>query len=255
MCVTHANGKWTGDFFFQNANSQPYFINQGDTNPKRRSEIVETFNTASSSSSSCFSSSSCCFSSTSSSPLVLLLSLCAGGVGLNLVGANHLFLLDLHWNPALEAQAVDRIYRVGQTKPVFVHKFICKVEMKVFFYVSTFNNIRSLSFSYILSLFLSLSLSLSLSLFLCLSFSLGDDRGAHQGASRAEAETGRQHPWRWRRQRWWSLDQTVFGWIETFVWTWRTCRQNMMHLLTVWLRPDSFNKRSETMLWQLIEKE
>ena len=114
--VTHANEKWTGDFFFQNANSQPYFINQGDTNPKRRSEIVETFNSSTPSSSS-------------SSPLVLLLSLRAGGVGLNLVGANHLFLLDLHWNPALEAQAVDRIYRVGQTKPVFVHKFICKVEI------------------------------------------------------------------------------------------------------------------------------
>ena len=66
-------------------------------------------------------------SSSSSSPSVLLLSLRAGGVGLNLVGANHLFLLDMHWNPALEAQAVDRIYRVGQNKPVFIHKFICKV--------------------------------------------------------------------------------------------------------------------------------
>ncbi|KAL1497383.1 hypothetical protein ABEB36_008363 [Hypothenemus hampei] len=55
---------------------------------------------------------------------VLLLSLTAGGVGLNLVGANHLFLLDLHWNPQLEKQAQDRIYRVGQTKPVFVYKFM-----------------------------------------------------------------------------------------------------------------------------------
>ncbi|CAH0563361.1 unnamed protein product [Brassicogethes aeneus] len=55
---------------------------------------------------------------------VLLLSLTAGGVGLNLIGANHLFLLDLHWNPQLENQAQDRIYRVGQTKPVFVYKFI-----------------------------------------------------------------------------------------------------------------------------------
>ena len=41
----------------------------------------------------------------------MLLSLGAGGVGLNLVGANHLFLLDMHWNPQLEAQACDRIYR------------------------------------------------------------------------------------------------------------------------------------------------
>lgn len=50
----------------------------------------------------------------------MLLSLTAGGVGLNLVGANHLFFLDLHWNPQLEMQAQDRIYRVGQRKKVFV---------------------------------------------------------------------------------------------------------------------------------------
>ncbi|XP_017778365.1 PREDICTED: transcription termination factor 2 [Nicrophorus vespilloides] len=55
---------------------------------------------------------------------VLLLSLTAGGVGLNLVGANHLFLLDLHWNPQLEMQAQDRIYRVGQKKTVHVYKFM-----------------------------------------------------------------------------------------------------------------------------------
>lgn len=54
---------------------------------------------------------------------VLLLSLTAGGVGLNLVGGNHLFLIDLHWNPQLELQACDRIYRMGQTRDVFVHKY------------------------------------------------------------------------------------------------------------------------------------
>ncbi|CAI6363749.1 unnamed protein product [Macrosiphum euphorbiae] len=58
-------------------------------------------------------------------PKILLLSLTAGGVGLNLVVANHLFLVDIHWNPQLEAQACDRIYRVGQQKPVNVYKFIC----------------------------------------------------------------------------------------------------------------------------------
>lgn len=42
-----------------------------------------------------------------------------------MVAANHLFLADIHWNPQLEAQACDRIYRVGQTKPVNVYKFIC----------------------------------------------------------------------------------------------------------------------------------
>lgn len=53
---------------------------------------------------------------------IMLLSLTAGGVGLNLIGGNHLFLVDLHWNPALEKQACDRIYRVGQQKNVFIHK-------------------------------------------------------------------------------------------------------------------------------------
>ena len=55
-------------------------------------------------------------------PHVMLLSLQAGGVGLNLVGANDLFLLDMHWNPQLEQQACDRIYRVGQNKDVTIHK-------------------------------------------------------------------------------------------------------------------------------------
>lgn len=62
------------------------------------------------------------FNDPNSDNRVMLLSLTAGGVGLNLVGANHLFLLDLHWNPQLENQAQDRIYRVGQKKPVFVYK-------------------------------------------------------------------------------------------------------------------------------------
>ncbi|XP_008204612.1 transcription termination factor 2 [Nasonia vitripennis] len=57
---------------------------------------------------------------------ILLLSLTAGGVGLNLVGANHLLLIDIHWNPQLESQAQDRIYRFGQKKNVYVYKFICK---------------------------------------------------------------------------------------------------------------------------------
>lgn len=58
-------------------------------------------------------------------PKVMLLSLTAGGVGLNLVGANHLMLLDLHWNPQLETQACDRVYRVGQKKSVKIYKFVC----------------------------------------------------------------------------------------------------------------------------------
>ncbi|KAK6759665.1 hypothetical protein RB195_021319 [Necator americanus] len=57
---------------------------------------------------------------------VMLVSITAGGVGLNLTGGNHLILMDLHWNPALELQASDRVHRMGQTKDVFIHKLIMK---------------------------------------------------------------------------------------------------------------------------------
>ena len=53
---------------------------------------------------------------------VVLVSLRAGGVGLNLTGGNHLFLLDNHWNPALEEQACDRIYRY---RPTHTHTLTC----------------------------------------------------------------------------------------------------------------------------------
>ncbi|KAK2583547.1 hypothetical protein KPH14_009501 [Odynerus spinipes] len=66
------------------------------------------------------------FNDLSGNPKILLLSLTAGGVGLNLVGGNHLLLIDIHWNPQLESQAQDRIYRFGQKKDVFIYKFICK---------------------------------------------------------------------------------------------------------------------------------
>ncbi|XP_063231621.1 transcription termination factor 2 [Bacillus rossius redtenbacheri] len=66
------------------------------------------------------------FNQASRGAKVLLLSLTAGGVGLNLVGANHLFLFDLHWNPQLESQACDRIYRFGQKKDVHIYKFVCE---------------------------------------------------------------------------------------------------------------------------------
>ncbi|MBE3574736.1 MAG: DEAD/DEAH box helicase [Firmicutes bacterium] len=56
---------------------------------------------------------------------VLILSLRAGGVGLNLTAANHVFHFDRWWNPAVENQATDRAFRIGQHKNVLVHKFIC----------------------------------------------------------------------------------------------------------------------------------
>jgi SNF2 family DNA or RNA helicase len=57
-------------------------------------------------------------------PPVFLISLKAGGTGLNLTAADHVFLLDPWWNPAAEQQAVDRAHRIGQDKPVFVWKLV-----------------------------------------------------------------------------------------------------------------------------------
>jgi SNF2 family DNA or RNA helicase len=64
---------------------------------------------------------------------VFLISLKAGGVGLNLTAAEYVFMLDPWWNPAIEAQAIDRAHRIGQTKTVFSYKFISKntVEEKI----------------------------------------------------------------------------------------------------------------------------
>ncbi|XP_028991945.1 transcription termination factor 2 isoform X2 [Betta splendens] len=92
-----------------------YGVIDGTVNPKRRMDLVEEFNT------------------NPKGPQVMLVSLCAGGVGLNLIGGNHLFLIDMHWNPALEDQACDRIYRVGQRKDVTIHRFMCDdtVEEKI----------------------------------------------------------------------------------------------------------------------------
>jgi SNF2 family DNA or RNA helicase len=58
-------------------------------------------------------------------PSVFVLSLKAGGTGLNLMRANHVFHYDRWWNPAVENQATDRAYRIGQTRDVLVHKYIC----------------------------------------------------------------------------------------------------------------------------------
>ncbi len=57
---------------------------------------------------------------------VFLISLKAGGLGLNLTAADYVFLLDPWWNPAVEAQAIDRAHRVGQTRTVFAYRLICR---------------------------------------------------------------------------------------------------------------------------------
>ncbi|KAL7425072.1 DNA helicase rad5 [Cryptotrichosporon argae] len=59
-------------------------------------------------------------------PVVLLISLKAGGVGLNLTMANYVFMMDTWWNEAIEQQAIDRVHRLGQERPVFVTRYIIK---------------------------------------------------------------------------------------------------------------------------------
>ncbi len=78
----------------------------GGTPAKERDRMVAAFNKA------------------DGSAPIFILSLKAGGVGLNLTGANHVFHFDRWWNPAVENQATDRAYRIGQTRTVQVHKFV-----------------------------------------------------------------------------------------------------------------------------------
>ena len=90
------------------------FVLHGGTAVGRRSQMVDAFNR---------------------DPAVpyMVLSLKAGGVGLNLTGANHVIHFDRWWNPAVENQATDRAFRIGQTKNVMVHKFVTRgtVEEKI----------------------------------------------------------------------------------------------------------------------------
>lgn len=85
----------------------------GQTPQKQRKEIISNFNEGEDS--------------------VFLLSLKAGGVGLNLTAADYVILLDPWWNPAVENQAADRAHRIGQTKPVTIYRLISKktIEEKI----------------------------------------------------------------------------------------------------------------------------
>ena len=65
------------------------------------------------------------FQSAHEGPVAFVLSLKAGGTGLNLTRATHVFHFDRWWNPAVEAQATDRAFRIGQTRRVQVHKLVC----------------------------------------------------------------------------------------------------------------------------------
>lgn len=90
------------------------FVLHGGTPVKKRNEMVEQFNGE-------------------HYVPYMVLSLKAGGVGLNLTAANHVIHFDRWWNPAVENQATDRAFRIGQTKNVMVHKFVTKgtIEEKI----------------------------------------------------------------------------------------------------------------------------
>ncbi|MBD2450760.1 DEAD/DEAH box helicase [Nostoc sp. FACHB-152] len=83
------------------------FFLYGSTSKKQREEMVDRFQ------------------QDPQGPPIMILSLKAGGVGLNLTRANHVFHFDRWWNPAIENQATDRVFRIGQTRNVQVHKFVC----------------------------------------------------------------------------------------------------------------------------------
>jgi SNF2 family DNA or RNA helicase len=74
---------------------------------------------------------------------LFLISLKAGGLGLNLTAAEYVFLLDPWWNPAVEMQAIDRTHRIGQTQTVFAYRIIAQntVEEKVLELQSTKRNL------------------------------------------------------------------------------------------------------------------
>ena len=95
---------------------QPYLARRFGTEPlwlhggvsrKKRDDLVERFQ-----------------GPTATAPPILLVSLKAGGTGLNLTAASHVIHLDRWWNPAVEDQATDRAYRIGQRRTVLVHKLV-----------------------------------------------------------------------------------------------------------------------------------
>ena len=93
---------------------RPGLVLHGETEVKKRKELVRRFQE-------------------DEAVPFFVLSLKAGGAGLNLTAASHVVHFDRWWNPAVESQATDRAFRIGQTKNVLVHKFVCRgtVEEKI----------------------------------------------------------------------------------------------------------------------------
>lgn len=89
----------------QTCHYNTYYLHGGTSRQKREQMIAE-------------------FQDPESEPSVFVLSLKAGGVGITLTKANHVFHFDRWWNPSVEDQATDRAFRIGQKKNVFVHKFV-----------------------------------------------------------------------------------------------------------------------------------
>ena len=86
---------------------QPGFVLHGKTAVKQRKDLVHQFQE-------------------DDTVPFFVLSVKAGGTGLNLTAASHVIHFDRWWNPAVENQATDRAFRIGQKKSVFVHKFVCQ---------------------------------------------------------------------------------------------------------------------------------
>ncbi len=103
-------GELLKHFIAERLGETPLFYHGGCT-IKQRKEMVDRFQT-------------------NPADKVFILSLKAAGTGLNLTAANHVIHYDLWWNPAVEAQATDRAYRIGQEKNVLVHRFITKASFE-----------------------------------------------------------------------------------------------------------------------------
>eukprot|EP00804_Cyclotella_cryptica_P008504 CCRYP_004001-RA/>CCRYP_004001-RA protein AED:0.04 eAED:0.04 QI:1833/1/1/1/0.53/0.43/16/4826/778 len=99
----------------------------GSVDANTRGELISTFNSVDHSK-------------------VFLVSTLAGGLGINLVAANRVVLLDTHWNPAISDQAVHRCYRIGQTKPVYCYRLLAEgtMEEKIFSRAATKTSLSDL---------------------------------------------------------------------------------------------------------------
>ncbi|NOU27848.1 MAG: DEAD/DEAH box helicase [Polyangiaceae bacterium] len=109
--------QWTGllDLVEPHLDNAKIAFTRLDGSTRDRATVVNTFQSA-------------------NGPPVMLVSLKAGGTGLNLTAADHVFLLDPWWNPAVEDQAADRAHRIGQDRPVIVYRLVAKdtVEERIF---------------------------------------------------------------------------------------------------------------------------